>query len=482
MEQLKITIKTLHNFEDILTDELRELGYENTEKQNRAVTLKGTWEDVYRLNYRCRLALSVLVEIDAFYVHKEDDLYKAARKIDWTELFDNHKTFAVKGAIFSTLFRHSNYPLLLVKDAIVDTFRDKTGKRPNVNRESPQVVVDVYIKEKRVTLSVNTSGLPLFQRGYRQSTGEAPINEVLAAGLLRMTGWDRQSPLIDPMCGSGTIAIEAALWAADIPALVERNHYAFKNFKSYQPDLWEKIRSEANQRPIDLGFPIIASDIDAGMVQKARRNSRMAPIGRMISFETADIRDWNPSFEKGVLICNPPYGERLDEDIAPLYQDIGDVFKQNFKGFSCWIISSNGDALKGIGLKPQSKTRVFNGSLECSFRGFEIVEGSFGSSKSMDASSELLDDEGGGQDEHEATKNDRQAVKEKSEKPKRKSTSDEQSSSRERKENGDHRDEKSAEKRASTPVEPAKKDASEEQKGFKEKIEAMRKYRKRTDD
>ncbi len=472
MEQLKITIKTLHNFEGILSEELRELGFNNTEKQNRAVSLKGNWEDVYRLNYRCRLALSVLVEVDAFYVHKEDDLYKEARKVDWTSLFDNHKTFAVKGAIFSTLFRHSNYPLLLVKDAIVDTFRDKTGKRPDVNRKSPQVVIDVYIKEKRVTLSVNTSGLPLFQRGYRQSTGDAPINEVLAAGLLRMAQWDRKSPLINPMCGSGTIAIEAALWAADIPSLVERNHFAFKNFKSFEPQLWEKVRAEANHRPVDLGFPIIASDIDAAMIQKARRNSRMAPIGRMITFETADIRDLNPDQKSGMLICNPPYGERLDEDVESLYENIGDTFKKNFSGFSCWIISSNYEALKGIGLKPQAKMRVFNGSLECSFRGFEIVDGSYGPSKHVDSESQPIEDQVA---EVETTQREKKEVdieEQGSDKPKREK----------RKERPSIHDEKSTENKDSSSKQSANEDIADDNKSFKERIDDMRKYRKRSDD
>ncbi len=472
MEQLKITIKTLHNFEEILTEELRELGYDNTEKQNRAVSLKGNWEDVYRLNFRCRLALSVLVEVDAFYVHKEDDLYKEARKVDWTSLFDHQKTFAVKGAIFSTLFRHSNYPLLLVKDAIVDTFRDKTGTRPDVNRKSPQVVVDVYIKEKRVTLSVNTSGLPLFQRGYRQSTGEAPINEVLAAGLLRMAQWDRKSPLINPMCGSGTIAIEAALWAADIPSLIERNHFAFKNFKSFDSQLWEKVRAEANHRPVDLGFSIIASDSDAAMVQKARRNSRMAPIGRMITFETADIRDLNPDQKNGTLICNPPYGERMDEDVESLYENIGDTFKKNFSGFSCWIISSNNEALKGIGLKPQAKMRVFNGSLECSFRGFEIVEGSFGSSKQVTSETQHLKGEVADVETTHREKKDVDNIEQGSEKPKRDK----------RKERSPQHDEKSTDNEDSASKQSAKEATSDDNKSFKERIDDMRKYRKRSDD
>ena len=376
MKDVKITVKTLYGFEDILTEELNELGYKDIVKGNRSVQLTGQWKDVYRINYLSRLSISVLVEIESFYIHNEEDLYKEAKKIDWTTYFDVDKTFSVKGAVFSRIFNHTNYPFLVVKDAIVDTFRDKTGERPNVELKSPQVVIDVYISEKKVIISLNSSGVPLFQRGYRQQTGEAPMNEVLAAGLLRLSGWDRKSTLVDPMCGSGTIAIEAALWAADIPALIERNHFAFKNFKSYDPEAWDEVRSEGNDRPITLDFPIVASDEDAGMIRKAQRNARVAPIGKMIQFETSEFKDLDPPEGGGTLIMNPPYGERMGDEMIEFYEMIGDTFKQKYPGYNCWAVSSNIEAIKRIGLKPNAKIKVFNGSLECSFRKFEIFEGS----------------------------------------------------------------------------------------------------------
>ncbi len=376
MNKLIITIKTPYGFEKPLEEELNELGYKDVTLLNRAVQLKGNWEDVYRLNYHTRLAISVLVEVKSFTIHNEKDLYKQAKKIDWTSYFDVDKTFAVKGAVFSTLFQHSQYPLLVVKDAIVDTFREAFGKRPDVNIKAPQVMFDVYIKDKSVVISLNTSGVPLFQRGYRQETGEAPINEVLAAGLLRLSGWDKKSTLIDPMCGSGTIAIEAALWAANIPALIERSHYAFKNFTSFDAEAWQKVRNEGNKRPIDLGFDILASDIDGEMVQKAKRNSKVAPIGNMITFERKDVLTLERPDEKGILICNPPYDERMGENVEKLYEGLGNTFKNAFVGYNCWIISSNVDALKNVGLKPSQKFKVYNGSLECSFRQYQIFEGS----------------------------------------------------------------------------------------------------------
>lgn len=376
MKELTITVKTLYGFEAILSDELNELGYQDVEKANRSVQLKGQWKDVYRINYLSRLSIAVLVEIEQFYIHQEDDLYKNAKKVDWPSYFDVDKTFSVKGAVFSNFFNHTNYPLLVVKDAIVDTFRDKVGERPNVELKSPQVAIDVYISDKKVILSLNTSGVPLFQRGYRQQTGEAPINEVLAAGLLRLSGWDRKSTLVDPMCGSGTIAIEAALWAANIPAMIERSHFAFKNFSSFDVKSWEEVRTEGNDRPIQLDFPIIASDADAGMVRKAQRNARVAPIGKMIEFKTIDFMDLDPPAGPGTLIMNPPYGERIGEEIVGLYESIGDTFKQKYAGYNCWLVSSNIDAIKRVGLKPNEKIKVFNGSLECSFRKFEVFEGS----------------------------------------------------------------------------------------------------------
>lgn len=375
MQTLSITVKTLYGFEPILKEELEELGFSDLKIANRAVQLTGTWKDVYTLNFKCRLAIAVLVKVSDFYLNNEDDLYKKAKKIDWPSYFDVDKTFAVKGAVFSTLFTHTMYPFLVVKDAIVDVFREQTGERPNVNAKAPQVMLDVYIKEKQVTISLNTSGLPLFQRGYRQETGEAPMNEVLAAGLIKLSKWDAKSTFIDPMCGSGTLVIEAALLAAGIPSMIEREHFAFKNFKSFDAAAWEEVKSTVNRRPVKLDFDIIASDEDGEVLQKAKRNCKAAPIGNMIKFERKDIADIEISADKGTLICNPPYGERIGENIEELYTLLGDTFKQKLPGFDCWIVTSNMEAVKHVGLKPDKKHKVYNGSLECTFRRYSIFEG-----------------------------------------------------------------------------------------------------------
>ena len=373
---LIITLKTFYGFEQVLSEELAELGYPVTATLNRAVQTKGNWRDVYFLNVHLRCALSVLVQIETFTIKSEDDLYKKCMKIDWTKYFDIDKTFAVKGAIYSDYFKHSQFPFLLVKDAIVDTFRNKMNDRPNVNTKKPQVMFDLYVNRHEVTISLNSSGAPLFHRGYREAAGLAPMNEVAAAGLIRMSGWDRKSAFVDPFCGSGTFLIEAALMAANIPATIERHHYAFKNFANFDESAWNEIQENITTRVTELPCKIVGSDINGEMVMKARRNLRRLPIGRFVEVNAANYNEVERPAETGVMICNPPYGERMGEEIEELYEGIGDWMKTNMKGYDCWIVSSNTDAFKSVGLKPDMKLRVFNGSLECSFRKYTIYEGS----------------------------------------------------------------------------------------------------------
>jgi putative N6-adenine-specific DNA methylase len=375
MERLKLTIKTFYGLEGVLKDELEELGYSGIEELNRAVQLSGTWRDVYFLNVHLRCAISVLVELKTFKIKTEKDLFSIAEKIKWEELFDGNKNFAVKGAIHSDIFRHSQYPFLLLKDAIVDRFRAKTGERPDVNVKNPQVLFDLYIHNQDVTISLNSSGVPLFQRGYRESTGEAPLNEVVAAGLLRLSGWDRKTDLIDPFCGSGTIAIEAALMATGLPANLERHHYAFKNFKNYKEEEFNEIIEAVNRRITSLPCRIFASDSSAEMVTKTRRNLRGLPIGRFVETAVCSFDEVKRGENPGFILTNPPYGERMGDDIEELYDSIGTWLKHEMTGYTCWIISSNMDAMKRIGLKPDQKIRVFNGKLECTFRSYTVFEG-----------------------------------------------------------------------------------------------------------
>ena len=373
---ITITLKTFYGLEQVLSEELNELGFDEVVVLNRAVQVKGSWRDVYFLNLHIRCAISILVELKQFTIRHEDELYKKCMDIKWPNYFTVDKSFVVKGAVFSDFFKHSQFPFLLVKDAIVDTFRNLDGNRPDVNTKSPQVVIDLYINNSTVTISLNTSGLPLFQRGYRQSAGEAPLNEVVAAGLIRLSGWDRKSTFLDPFCGSGTLLIEAAMLAVGIPSNMERQHYAFKNFANYDAELWESIYDNAVKKRITaLPCRIIGSDISDEMVTKTRRNLRSLPIGRFVETAVHSYDEVKCPEEKGVVLSNPPYGERMGDNIEELYEGIGNWMKNEMKGFDCWIISASEPGFKSIGLRPDRKIKLYNGELECSFRKFSIYDG-----------------------------------------------------------------------------------------------------------
>ncbi len=376
MNGMVITIKTFYGLEGVLKDELIELGYSEITILNRAVQLEGTWHDVYFLNLHLRCAISILVELKQFTLRNEDELYKKCLEIDWPSYFSVDKTFAVKGAVFSEMFRHSQYPFLVVKDAIADTFRRMSGNRPDVNVKHPQVLIDLYIQQNKATLSLNTSGLPLFQRGYRQATGLAPLNEVVAAGLIRLSGWDKKSPFIDPFCGAGTLLIEAALLASGIPSNMERQHYAFKNFVIFDASVWDEIYNASIKRVAQLPCRIIGSDVSEEMILKTRRNLRGLPVGRFVETAVQDFSQVKHPGTNGVMLTNPPYGERLDAVAEELYASIGNWMKHELTGFDCWIISSSEVGFKSLGLRPDKKMKLYNGELECSFRKFSVYDGS----------------------------------------------------------------------------------------------------------
>ena len=373
-EELIITLKCFFGFEETLKEELLEYGYDQIEILNRAVQIRGTWKDVYYLNLHSRCSISILVEIASFRIKTENDLYQSASKIKWSNIFDVNKTFAVKGAIYSDIFTNTHYPYLLVKDAIVDHFRYKTGDRPNIEIKRPQVLIDVYIRNNQVTISVNTSGNPLFQRGYRNAAGEAPINEVVAASLIRMSGWDRKTNLMDPFCGSGTILIEGALLATGIPSNIERQHYAFKNFKNFDRNLWDEIYDKAIRIVRKLPCKFLGSDISDEMVLKSRRNLREFSFGRFIEISGKPFNEVRKSDEPVFIISNPPYGQRLEIE-EELYAQIGSWLKHEIKEGTACIISSSEEGFKSIGLKHSKKIKVYNGNLDCSFRCYELFEG-----------------------------------------------------------------------------------------------------------
>ncbi len=373
-KELTITLKCFFGFEETLKEELEELGYPGAKILNRAVQIQGKWKDIYYLNLHSRCSISILVEIASFKIKTENDLYRQAAKMKWSSYFDVNKTFAVKGAIYSEIFTNTHYPYLLVKDAIVDHFRDATGNRPDIEIKRPQVLIDLYISNNQVTISVNTSGNPLFQRGYRIAAGEAPINEVVAASLIRMSGWDRKTTLMDPFCGSGTLLIEGALLATGIPSNIERQHYAFKNFKNFDQKLWDKTYDSALRIVRSLPCKILGSDISDEMVLKSRRNLRGFSFGRFIEISAKPFIEATKPEGPVFILSNPPYGQRLELD-EELYEEFGSWLKHEIKDGTACVISSSEEGLKSIGLKHSKKVKVYNGNLDCSFRIYSLFEG-----------------------------------------------------------------------------------------------------------
>lgn len=375
---MQLVAKTLYGLEEILKKEIEEIGGQNVKAGNRVVTFEGDKELMYKCNLWSRLAISILVPIAEFRFNDEKDLYRKFSKLEFGDYLTVKKTFAVKGAVHSKQFNYTQYPMLVLKDAIADYFRAKYNERPSVDTEKPNVLFDLYISENSCTVSLNSSGAALFQRGYRKGTGEAPLNEVVAAGLIYLSGWDMESNFVDPFCGSGTLPIEAALIANGIPSNISRKHYGFQHWADYDEKLWEKIYDEAPRVPKrDLNFKIIGSDTDGDVILKARENVKALPLGKTIEFEVKDFNDFEAPEGGGTLICNPPYGERLaDLDVGDLYQSIGNYFKKKLPGYTCWVMSSNLEAFKKIELKPSKKIQVYNGSLSCDFRRYDIFKGS----------------------------------------------------------------------------------------------------------
>ena len=381
-DSISITLKCFFGFEETLAEELKELGYTDIVLLNRAVQIKGTWYDVYFLNLHIRCAISILVEIAQFRIHDEQDVYKKSTQIDWTTFFRSNQTFAIKGAVNSGLFKNSHFPFLLVKDAIVDCFRDKNLERPNIELKTPNILIDLYIRENMVTLSINTSGAPLFHRGYRTETGSAPLKAVVAACLIRLSGWDRKTTFLDPFCGSGTILIEAALLAAGIPSSIERQHYAFKNLKNFDQTTWDKIYDKAPKNSRELPCRIFGSDIADEMVLKTRANLRSMSFGKTISISVLDFSEIQKQDEPVFILTNPPYGQRLEADVLDLYSGIGDWLKNTMNPSTTWIITSNEDGPKSIGLRPGKKYNIYNGDIPCTFRSYETFSGSLKEFKS----------------------------------------------------------------------------------------------------
>lgn len=371
----QLIAKTFAGLEDVLAKELNDLGAKNVKKLIRAVSFSGDNAMMYRANYRLRTALCILKPIAEFEASNEDELYKGIGTINWANYMKVDDTLSVSAVTYSKIFTHSKYVALKTKDAIVDQFRRRTNKRPDVDTMNPTLAIDVHVSEKHVTVLLNSSGDPLFKRGYRQSGGKAPINEVLAAGMLMLSGWNCQSDLMDPMCGSGTILIEAAMMAYGIAPGSYRSQFAFEKWNDFDADLFEQITEEDIEVP-EFKYKIYGSDISPVAVRIAKDNIRAAFLSKQVDVHVCNFFDTRPKSALTV-VTNPPYGERLQPgDMEIFYRKMSDKLKIDYLGSVAWIIGSNPECMKYMGLHPEKKIKLFNGPLECTFRKFSIYEGS----------------------------------------------------------------------------------------------------------
>ena len=376
-QKFELIAKTLAGLEDILANELKEISAEDIQILVRAVGFKGDTELMYKANYLCRTAIKILKPLTSFTIRNEDDLYKEIKKIDWWDYMDVDDTLAVDCTLSASSITHSKYASLKTKDAIVDKFRDKYDERPSVDIEKPTLRVNVHIFKDNCSVSFDSSGVSLHKRGYRKATDMAPINELLAAGMILLSGWKKDCNFIDPMCGSGTILIEAALIANNIPSGYYRKTFGFEHWKDFDKDLWEKVKREASENITEFEHRIIGADKSAKSIRIAGENIKNAKLHKDIELSHVAIEDNFPPDGGGIIVTNPPYGERMKiDDIVELYSLIGDSLKNQFTGFDAWILSSNNIALKRVGLRTSRKIPLYNAKLECKYVKFEIYKGS----------------------------------------------------------------------------------------------------------
>ena len=378
MEEFELIAKTFQGLEEVLAQELTELGADNVQIGRRMVSFTGDKRMMYRANFCLRTAVRVLKPIKHFKAKDADDVYTAVRSIDWSRYLDVNTTFSVDSVVFSEEFRHSKFVAYKVKDAIVDYFRETTGERPNIRITNPDVKLNIHIADDQCTLSLDSSGESLHLRGYRVGSVEAPINEVLAAGLLKMTGWNADCDLIDPFCGSGTFLVEAALMARNIYPGVFRKEFGFERWKDFDRELFDEIyNDDSEEREFD--HKIYGYDINLPAVEVAQANVKSAGVADIVEIRQQDFRDFKNPSEKALMVTNPPYGERLTPpDLINLYKIIGKVLKTEFTGNEAWVISSKQELFENIGLRPSFKVQILNGSLDCDFRKYQLFQGKLG--------------------------------------------------------------------------------------------------------
>ena len=370
--------KTLFGFEDILAKELTQLGAMHIEKGIRNVSFVGDKGFMYKANMGLRTAIKILKPIKSFRVVKEDDLYNNVKRIPWESYVKPEGSIAVDATVHHSVFTHSKYTALKAKDAIVDQFREANGIRPNVDLRFPDLKINVHIDRQRCTISLDTSGESLHRRGYKLATNIAPISEVLAAGLIMLSGWDGQSDFMDPMCGSGTILAEAAMIACNIPPNLMRKEFAFERWQDWDVDLFEKVEESLLKKTRDFHYRIIGYDKSPSAVRKAKENIRNAHLEEFIDIKHEDFfKTKKVGTDKLHMVFNPPYGERLENlNAEEFYGNIGTTLKHGYPNTHAWLVTSNLDALKFVGLRPSRKIKIYNAKLESRFVKYEMYEGS----------------------------------------------------------------------------------------------------------
>lgn len=374
--EFKMIAKTMAGLEDVLAEELIRLGANNLEIGKRMVAFEGDLALMYKANVHCRTALRILRPVYEFKARNADEIYKKVKAMNWFEHLTEESTFAIDAVTFSDFFTHSKFVAYRVKDAIADYFMQKTGKRPSVDVKNPDLLINFHIAHDKCTLSFDSSGESLHKRGYRVAQTEAPLNEVLAAGMILKTGWKGETDFIDPMCGSGTLLIEAAMIAMNVPPGIYRQNFAFEKWKNFDAELFEDIyNDDSGER--EFHHKIYGTDILPEAISIAAQNIKSAGLDRCIELKVMPFEDYKeaPSV-KGILVTNPPYGERIKpEDLSGLYERLGERLKHVFMGYSAWVLSYKKECFDKIGLKPSKKIQLVNGSLQCEFRRYDIFAG-----------------------------------------------------------------------------------------------------------
>ena len=377
MEEFELIAKTFQGLEEVLAKELVALGANNVQIGRRMVSFSGDKALMYKANFHLRTAVRILKPILHFKASDADQVYNVIKSIEWEKYLDANSTFSVDSVVYSDVFRHSKFVAYRVKDAIADYFNEKTGRRPSVRLNNPDLIFHIHIAQEDCTLAFDSSGESLHRRGYRVETGAAPINEVLAAGLIMLTGWNGECDFIDPMCGSGTLPIEAALIARNIAPGVYRQGYAFEKWRDFDSDLFRSIY-EDDSCEREFNHKIYGYDVDGRMVACARKNIKSAMMGDIIEVECRDIKDFVQPENRAIMVVNPPYGERLVSDkLLQIYENLGSRLKHAFQGNEAWVISSSYDCFDKIGLKASARIPLYNGDLDCEFRKFELFQGKF---------------------------------------------------------------------------------------------------------